>query len=98
MPYVIAEPCIGSKDASCVEVCPVDCIHPTPDEPGYDEAEQLYIDPQECIDCDACAESCPVDAVFPETLLPAEWIAFSERNAQWFVGNPTPARTRGRRK
>src|SRR5205823_11716186 len=49
MAYVIAEPCIGTKDNSCVEVCPVDCIHPTPDEPGYDAAEMLYIDPEECI-------------------------------------------------
>ena len=47
MAYVIAEPCIGTKDNSCVEVCPVDCIHPTPDEPDYDKVEQLYIDPDE---------------------------------------------------
>ena len=64
MAYVIAEPCIGTKDNSCVEVCPVDCIHPTPDEPDYDQFEQLYIDPEECIDCDACVEACPVDACF----------------------------------
>jgi NAD-dependent dihydropyrimidine dehydrogenase PreA subunit len=44
--YVINEPCIGTKDISCVEVCPVDCIHPTPEEPGFDEADQLYIDPR----------------------------------------------------
>ena len=56
MTYVINEPCIGTKDASCVEVCPVDCIHPTPDEPDFDQREQLYIDPEECIDCDACVE------------------------------------------
>src|SRR4051794_3276077 len=62
MAYVIAEPCIGTKDNSCVEVCPVDCIHPTPDEPDYDKVEMLYIDPEECIDCDACVEACPVDA------------------------------------
>jgi NAD-dependent dihydropyrimidine dehydrogenase PreA subunit len=59
MAYVINEPCIGTKDNSCVEVCPVDCIHPTPDEPDYDEVEMLYIDPEECIDCDACVEACP---------------------------------------
>ena len=47
MAYVIAEPCIGTKDNSCVEVCPVDCIHPTPDEPDYDAAPMLYIDPEE---------------------------------------------------
>ena len=70
MAYVIAEPCIGTKDNSCVEVCPVDCIHPTPDEPGYDAAEMLYIDPEECIDCDACVEACPVDACFAEDQLP----------------------------
>ena len=63
MAYVIAEPCIGTKDNSCVEVCPVDCIHPTPDEPDYDKVEMLYIDPEECIDCDACVEACPVDAI-----------------------------------
>ena len=49
MTYVINEPCIGTKDASCVEVCPVDCIHPTPDEPDFDQHEQLYIDPDEYI-------------------------------------------------
>ena len=47
MAYVIAEPCIGTKDNSCVEVCPVDCIHPTPEEPDYDASEMLYIDPDE---------------------------------------------------
>jgi NAD-dependent dihydropyrimidine dehydrogenase PreA subunit len=57
MAYVINEPCIGVKDNSCVEVCPVDCIHPTPDEPDWGDHEQLYIDPEECIDCDACVEA-----------------------------------------
>jgi ferredoxin len=46
MAYVINEPCIGTKDNSCVEVCPVDCIHPTPDEPDYDKVEMLHIDPE----------------------------------------------------
>jgi len=70
MAYVISEPCSGAKDTSCVEVCPVDCIHPTPDEPGFDAADQLYIDPDECIDCDACVEACPVDAIAPEDMVP----------------------------
>jgi ferredoxin len=82
--YVIAEPCIGNKDNSCVEVCPVDCIHPTLDEPGYDKAEQLYIDSEECIDCDACVEACPVDAVFAEDQLPDEWRHFTARSAEYF--------------
>jgi len=84
MTYVIAEPCIGTKDSSCVEVCPVDCIHPTPDEPGFAEAELLYIDPEECIDCDACVESCPVDAIFAEDQLPAEWLRFTAINADYY--------------
>jgi NAD-dependent dihydropyrimidine dehydrogenase PreA subunit len=84
MAYVIAEPCIGTKDNSCVEVCPVDCIHPTPDEPGYVQAEQLYIDPQECIDCDACVEACPVDAIFAEDQVPVQWGHFTALNADYF--------------
>jgi NAD-dependent dihydropyrimidine dehydrogenase PreA subunit len=84
--YVIAEPCIAVKDNSCVEVCPVDCIHPTPDEPDYGDHEQLYIDPDECIDCDACVEACPVDAIFAQDQLPAEWVHFTEINAGYYKG------------
>ncbi|MDO8211957.1 ferredoxin family protein [Conexibacter sp. CPCC 206217] len=84
MTYVIAEPCIGTKDVSCTEVCPVDCIHPTQDEPGFAEATMLYIDPEECIDCDACVEACPVDAIFPEDLLPEQWTEYAQRNAEYF--------------
>jgi ferredoxin len=84
MAYVIAEPCIGTKDNSCVEVCPVDCIHPTPEEPDYDSVEMLYIDPDECIDCDACVEACPVDACFAEDQLPDEWQKYTETNAQYY--------------
>ena len=84
MTYVIAEPCIGTKDNSCVEVCPVDCIHPTPEEPGYEAAEMLYIDPAECIDCDACVEACPVDAIFAEDQLPGEWQHFTAKNAAYY--------------
>ena len=84
MAYVINEPCIGTKDASCVEVCPVDCIHPRAEEPGFEEADQLYIDPEECIDCDACVEACPVDAITPEDMVPPEWHAYIERNAAYY--------------
>jgi NAD-dependent dihydropyrimidine dehydrogenase PreA subunit len=82
--YVIAEPCIDTKDNSCVEVCPVDCIHPTPEEPDYDAVNQLYIDPDECIDCDACVEACPVDACFAEDQLPDEWQKYIEINANYY--------------
>jgi len=84
MTYVIAEPCIGTKDLSCVEVCPVDCIHPTQDEPGFDDEAQLYIDPEECIDCDACVEACPVDACFAEDQLPEEWQQYIQINADYY--------------
>jgi NAD-dependent dihydropyrimidine dehydrogenase PreA subunit len=82
--YVIAEPCIGEKNASCVDVCPVDCIHPTPDEPGFGETEMLHIDPEECIDCGVCAEACPVEACYAEEDLPPAWIAYAARNASYF--------------
>jgi ferredoxin len=81
MAYVIAEPCIGQKDASCTEVCPVDCIHPTPDEPEFETVKQLFIDPEECIDCDACVEACPVDAIFGEDQIPDEWEKYVALNA-----------------
>jgi ferredoxin len=87
MTYVIAEPCIGTKDLSCVEVCPVDCIHPTRDEPGFDDEAQLYIDPEECIDCDACVEACPVDACFAEDQLPDEWQRYAGINADYYKRN-----------
>jgi NAD-dependent dihydropyrimidine dehydrogenase PreA subunit len=93
MTYVIADPCIGTKDNSCVEVCPVDCIHPTSDEQEFASSTQLYIDPAECIDCDACVTACPVNAIFPEHLLPAEWEHFREKNAEYFERAETePAR------
>lgn len=83
MAYVITEPCIGTKDQSCVEVCPVDCIHPTADEPGFEEVEQLFIDPEECIDCDACVAACPVDAPIAADQVPQEWRDYIALNAAY---------------
>ena len=82
MTYVIVEPCIGVKDASCVDVCPVDCIHATDDDAMY------FIDPDECIDCGACEPECPVEAIFPEDALPDKWNAFVEINYAF----PDPAK------
>jgi NAD-dependent dihydropyrimidine dehydrogenase PreA subunit len=81
MAYVIAEPCIGTKDTACVDACPVDCIHPKKDEAGYAEADQLFIDPVECIDCGACVPVCPVSAIFAQDDLPEKWAHFTEKNA-----------------
>jgi NAD-dependent dihydropyrimidine dehydrogenase PreA subunit len=86
MPYVIVEPCIGSKDVSCVEVCPVDCIHPLPDEPDFESVEQLYIDPSECIDCNACVQACPVDACLHADDVPEQWLYYIAANAAYFTG------------
>jgi NAD-dependent dihydropyrimidine dehydrogenase PreA subunit len=58
MAYVIAEPCIGTKDTACVDACPVDCIHPKKDSEKHAAETMLYIDPVECIDCGACAPEC----------------------------------------
>jgi len=84
MAYVIAEPCIGTKDTACVDACPVDCIHPKKDEPGYAEAELLYIDPVECIDCGACVPVCPVSAIFALDDLPEKWSDFTAKNAAYY--------------
>lgn len=82
MAYVITAPCVA--DYSCVEVCPVNCIHPTPDEPGFDTAEQLYIDPESCIDCAACQEACPVDAIYPDHQLPSVFAHYADVNRSHF--------------
>ncbi|MGA2583159.1 MAG: ferredoxin family protein [Tepidisphaeraceae bacterium] len=84
MAYIIALPCIGVKDASCVEACPINCIHPTKNEPGYQDSTMLYIDPSECIDCGMCQEACPVNAIYPESDLPQEWSSFIEKNAAYY--------------
>lgn len=84
MAFVIAEPCIATKDTACVNVCPVDCIHPRKDEDTFEAAEQLYIDPDTCIDCGACVPECPVSAIFPLDDVPEEWRSYIEKNAAYF--------------
>jgi NAD-dependent dihydropyrimidine dehydrogenase PreA subunit len=84
VPYVITEACIGLKDASCVAVCPVDCIHPGPEEEGFAETDQLYIDPSVCIDCGACEPECPVNAIYPDTAVPEELASYIQKNADYF--------------
>lgn len=76
MPYVITEPCIGVKDKSCLDVCPVDCIH------GLEEDPQLYIDPDGCIDCAACEAACPVQAIYFEEDVPDQWRSYIEINRE----------------
>ena len=95
MTYIIAEPCVGTCDTACVEVCPVDCIHGPHDKTGAgaeakadgfvpEENDSLYIDPEECIDCGACEPECPVEAIFEESEVPDEWNKYIKVNYEWF--------------
>ena len=84
MAYVIAEPCVNVKDGACVDVCPVDCIHPMKGEPDYEQHNQLYIHPDECIDCGACEPACPVAAIFEESAVPEQWRHYIKINADYY--------------
>ncbi len=85
MAFVITQNCC--KDASCVPVCPVDCIRPDPagDVGG---STMLYIDPVACIDCGACMAECPVDAIYYDEDLPPDQQRYRELNAAYFARNP----------
>ncbi|KUM37413.1 FAD-dependent oxidoreductase [Arthrobacter sp. EPSL27] len=99
MTYVIAKGCCN--DASCVSVCPVDCIRPRPSDPEFKTAEQLYIDPASCIDCAACMWECPVSAIHDENDMPSGLDIFRDINAEYFEHNPlrvTETARTGRRK
>src|SRR5919107_1670733 len=84
MPYVITEACIGTKDKACVDVCPVDCI--------YEGEQQLFIHPDECIDCGACEPECPVTAIFPEEDVPANLKSYIQLNREVFQSDAPPGR------
>ena len=79
MTYVIVEPCIGEKNASCVDVCPVSCI--------YEAEDMYYINPDECIECGACEPECPVNAIFHESAVPPEWTEFNDLDKRWCTGD-----------
>lgn len=74
MAYVVTAPCDGCKYTDCVTVCPCDCFR--------EGATMLYIDPDDCIDCDACVSECPVEAIFPDIEVPEEWQHYIELNAK----------------
>ncbi len=85
--YVITEACQGVKDATCVDVCPVACIHTTP------EAPQYYIDPEVCIACEQCFFVCPVDAIYLDENLPPPLQHYQEINAAFFGAHKPGARS-----
>ena len=86
MPHIITQSCCS--DGSCVYACPVNCIHPTPDEPGFGTAEMLHIDPVACVDCGACVSACPVGAIAPDSKLTTEQLPFIEINASFYPKLP----------
>jgi len=89
MPFVITDPCIGTKDAACVDVCPVDCIHPRKDEPEFASMTMLYIHPEECIDCGACVPACPVSAIYESVdATPASQKVLVQANEVYRNGDP----------
>ncbi|MEP9362775.1 FAD-dependent oxidoreductase [Nocardioides sp. CN2-186] len=86
MTHVIGQGCCN--DASCVAVCPVQCIRPRPGDPEFTTTEQLYIDPASCIDCGACANVCPVEAIHHADSLPLALQPFGDINADYFAAHP----------
>ena len=88
VPFIITDPCIDTKDTACVDVCPVDCIHPRKDEPEFAQATMLYIHPEECIDCGACVPVCPVAAIYESVeATPANQKDLVEANDIYRVGD-----------
>ncbi len=84
MTRVITQPCLGCKDQSCAPVCPADCIHPGIVEQNGQSYDQLFIDPEQCIDCGLCEPECPVDAIFADDEVPEIWTHFVQLNADFY--------------
>ncbi|MDJ0392883.1 FAD-dependent oxidoreductase [Rhodococcus sp. G-MC3] len=89
MAFAITQNCCN--DASCLSVCPVNCIHPTPGEPDFGKTELLYIDPRSCIDCGACADACPVDAISRVSRLSDDQAVYADINADYYRDRPAVA-------
>ena len=89
MTYVVTQSCCN--DASCMSVCPVNCIHPAPGEPDFGHTEMVYVDPRSCIDCGACADACPVSAIKPLDRLAGDEQVFIDLNADYYRDRPADA-------
>ena len=74
MTYIVNANCIKCKYTDCVVVCPVDCF--------YEGEKMLYINPDECIDCEACVPECPVEAIYLDESVPESWHEYIELNAE----------------
>jgi ferredoxin--NADP+ reductase len=73
-----------------VYACPVNCIHPTPDEPDFLTSEMLYIDPETCVDCGACVTACPVGAIVPGSRIEPEHKRYPAINADHYADAAAP--------
>jgi ferredoxin len=73
MAFVVCQPCHDCKYTDCVVVCPTDCF--------YQDDSMLYIDPIDCIDCEACVPECPVEAIFHDSGVPSQWQQYIQLNA-----------------
>ena len=82
MTWVITSLCRDCLDMSCVEVCPVDCIVEYKGDKGADWPGQLYIDPEECINCGVCEPECPWEAIFEDEQVPEVFNADVALNAK----------------
>ena len=74
MTHTVCQPCYDCKYTDCCVVCPVECF--------YQDDMMLWIDPVDCIDCEACVPECPVEAIFAEANLPSQWTSFTQQNAE----------------
>jgi ferredoxin--NADP+ reductase len=91
VPYVVTQSCCA--DASCVVACPVNCIHPAPGEPGFAEAEMVFIDAGTCVGCGACVTACPVGAIVPDHRLSDAQQPFRALAAEYYDAFPHADRT-----
>lgn len=87
MPYIITEKCLGERYATCVSVCPVDCIKPG----DFRGEEFMIIDPDVCIDCGLCLPECPIGAILDNADDDPEWAAINAELAPEFNQNPAVA-------
>ena len=83
MAYVITDACI--KDFVCAAECATAAIAPTLDDAAAGTVSQLFINPDECIDCGNCAGICAQNAIFAEDELPADKAHFAEKNRAYFL-------------
>ncbi len=82
MGYVVTDAC--TKDFVCVAECATSAIAPQASEPAAATVSQVYINPDECIDCGNCATVCAQNAIYPADDLPAEKADFAEKNRAYF--------------